>query len=263
MLMAVFSDLENVKERTGTIRRVKMKSLRRSLAAVMSIAFIITAGFASNGVCQPTPSQGGTSKKVNQTDTSVKLEQYFQKARKELKNNASEASAQIRKAAALLKEEANQAQGRSRQWILESHQELEELGARVQQGAVKKVDDLNNAFSRAHAALADYYRQRASDSWTKKTISEMGQSLNEAALHLERAWEWSKNKADKASEATIDSAKQVSKKIAQGSGWVSTEISKSIEALEREIGKLNKDTKNHPPKGATSPVPTQRAADGP
>jgi len=51
MLMAVFSDLENVKERTGTIRRVKMKSLRRSLAAVMSIAFIITAGFASNGVC--------------------------------------------------------------------------------------------------------------------------------------------------------------------------------------------------------------------
>jgi len=177
----------------------------------------------------------------------VQLEQYFQKARKELKNNASEASVQICKAAVLLKEEANQAQGRSRQWILESYQELEELSARVQKGAVKTVEELNNTFSRAHAALADYYRQRASDSWTKKTVSEMGQALNEAALHLESAWEWSKKKADKASEATIDSAKQVSKKIAQGSGWASKEISKSIAALEREIGKLSKDTKKLQP----------------
>jgi hypothetical protein len=65
----------------------------------------------------------------------------------------------------------------------------------------------------------------------KKTIPETGKALNEAALHLESAWEWSKKEADKASEATIDSAKQVSKKIAEGSGWVSTEIGKSIEAL--------------------------------
>jgi len=224
-----------------------MKSVRKSLAAILSIAFMISAGFASTGVCQPGQSQGISSKKVNQTDTSVQLEQYFQKARKELKNNTSEASAQIRKAAALLKEEANQAQGRSRQWILESYQELEELSARVQQGAVKTVEELNNTFSRAHAALADYYRQRASDSWTKKTVSETGQALNEAALHLESASEWSKKKADKASEATIDSAKQVSKKIAQGSGWASKEISKSIAALEREIGKLSKDTKKLQP----------------
>jgi hypothetical protein len=224
-----------------------MKYLKRSLAAVLSIAFMIAAVFVSTGVCQPTQSQAGSSKKVTQTDTSVKLEQYFQKARKELKNNASEASAQIRKAAALVREEANHAQGRSKQWMLESYQELEQLGAQVQQGAVKTVEELNDTFSRAHAALADYYRQRASDSWTKKTVSETGRSLNEAALHLESAWEWSKNKADKASEATIDSAKQVSKKIARGSGWVSTEISKSIEALEREIGKLSKDTKHHQP----------------
>jgi hypothetical protein len=230
--------LENVKDSTRTIRRGKMKSLKRSFAAVLSIAFVITTGFVSTGVCQPTQSQTGSSKKATQTDTSVKLEQYFQKARKELKNNAPEASAQIHKAAALVKEEASQAQGRSRQWILESYQELEELGARVQQGAVKTVEELNNTFSRAHAALADYYRQRASDSWAKKTVSETGQALNEAALHLESAWDWSKNKADKASKATIDSAKQVSKKIARDSKWVSTEIGKSIESLERDIGKL-------------------------
>jgi len=247
VLLAVFSDLKKEKERTRTIRRAEMKSLRKSLATILSIAFMISAGFASTGVCQPGQSQGGSSKKVNQTDTSVQLEQYFQKARKELKNNASEASVQICKAALLLKEEANQVQGRSRQRILESYQELEELSARVQKGAVKTVEELNNTFSRAHAALADYYRQRASDSWTKKTVSEMGQALNEAALHLESAWEWSKKKADKASEATIDSAKQVSKKIAQGSGWASKEISKSIAALEREIGKLSKDTKKLQP----------------
>ena len=224
-----------------------MKSLKRSLAAVLTIAFMISAGFLSTAFCGTTPSQGGSPKKVSPTDTSVRLEQYFQKAREELTSNASEASAQIHKAAALLKEEAKQAQGRSKEWILESYQELEKLGARVQQGAVKTVDELNNAFSRAHAALADFYRQRASDSWTKKSVSETGQALNQAALHLERAWEWSKNKADETSQAAIDSAKQVSGKLAQGSGWVSAEITKSIEALEREIGKLGKDMKQRQP----------------
>lgn len=240
-----------------------MRFLKRPLAAVLSIAFIITAGFVCTGVCQTAHSPSGSSKEVTQTDTSVALEQYFQKAREELRNNSSEASAQIRKAAMLLKEEANQAQGHSRQWILESYQELEELAARVKQGAVKTVEELNDSFSRAHASLADYYRQRASDSWAKKTVSETGEALNEAAQHLESAWGWSKEKADKASEATINSAKQVSKKIARGSEWVGTEISKSIEALEREIRKLGKDAKHHPPKGATSPVPAQKAADGP
>ena len=240
-----------------------MRLLKRPLAAVLSIAFILTAGFVCTGVCQTAHSPSGSSKEVTQTDTSVALEQYFQKAREELRNNSSEASAQIREAARLLKEEANHAQGSSRQWILESYQELEELAARVKQGAVKTVEELNDTFSRAHAALAEYYRQRASDSWANKTVSETGQALNEAAQHLESAWEWSKEKADKASQATINSAKQVSKKIARGSEWVGTEISKSIEALEREIGKLGKDAKHRPPKGTTSPAPAQKAADGP
>jgi len=72
-----------------------------------------------------------------------------------------------------------------------------------------------------------------------------------------------KEKADKASEATIDSAKQVSKKIAQGSEWLSTEVGKSIEALEREIGKLSEGNKKYQPKGAASPVPTRRGTDVP
>ena len=80
------------------------------------------------------------------------------------------------------------------------------------------------------------------DSWTENSISETWQSLNEAALHLESAWEWSKKNADKASAATIDSSKKVSKKIAQVSGWVGMEIAESIKALEREIGKQSKNT---------------------
>jgi hypothetical protein len=39
------------------------------------------------------------------------------------------------------------------------------------------------------------------DSWTEKSISETGQALNEAALHLESAWEWSKKTADKSSRS--------------------------------------------------------------
>jgi len=53
VLLAVFSDLKNEKQRTRTIRRAEMKSLRKSLAAILSIAFMISAGFASTGCASP------------------------------------------------------------------------------------------------------------------------------------------------------------------------------------------------------------------
>src|SRR5512139_2012422 len=50
---------ESLKPKTGFIRRVKMKCLKGSLAAVMLIVFIVVGVFASAGFCQPAQSAAG------------------------------------------------------------------------------------------------------------------------------------------------------------------------------------------------------------
>jgi serine protease Do len=237
-----------------------MKSLRKSLADALFITVVITVGFVSTGACQPTQSQAGSSKKVTQTNTSVTLEQYFQKAREELKNNAAGASAEIRRAASFVKEKADQAQGRSKEWILESYKELEDLGDRVQRGAVKTAEELNQTFTRAHLALANYYHQQASDSWANQAASDARQELSEAELHLKSAWQWSKSEADKAYEAVVDSAKQLGAKIAQDSGRMSAEIGRTFEELGKKIAELHENSKGNETQGAISRVSWQGPA---
>jgi hypothetical protein len=187
--------------------------------SVISITGIMALSSVCAVAAQSASQQTAASQEVAQTNTSAELEQYFQKAHEAYSKNATEAAAEIRKATALLKQEANNAKGEARQLLLESSKELGGLADQVQKGTVKTAQDLDNAFSRAQTALASYYQQRAQNSWTKKAISDVGQSLNAAALNLEGAWKWSKTRAEKASQAAVNSAKVVSEKIAKGSGW--------------------------------------------
>jgi serine protease Do len=223
--------------------------------SVISITGIMALSSVCAVAAQSASQQTAASQEVAQTNTSAELEQYFQKAHEAYSKNATEAAAEIRKATALLKQEANNAKGEARQLLLESSKELGGLADQVQKGTVKTAQDLDNAFSRAQTALASYYQQRAQNSWTKKAISDVGQSLNAAALNLEGAWKWSKTRAEKASQAAVNSAKVVSEKIAKGSGWVGTEVSKSIDDLGREIGKLRSEKKGDDPPDPISTVP--------
>jgi serine protease Do len=233
-----------------------MKFAKFFLSAILIIV-IMVAGSEWTVAAQRAPQQTSPSQQAGQTNISDELDKYFQKAHEEYAKNATEAAAQIRKAVELLKGDASQTTGKAKQLLLESSKELEGLADQVQTGTVKAAQDLDNAFSRAHAALANYYQQRALDSWAKKANSDAGQSLKAAALHLEDAWKWSKTSAEKASQEAVDSAKEVSDKIAKGSGWVSTEVSKSIDELGREIGKLRSEKKGDDPSERISTVPLE------
>jgi hypothetical protein len=227
--------------------------------SVILIMGIMVAGSAWAVAAPQAPQQTAPSQQITQTQVSDELDQYFHKAREEYTKDANEAAAQIRKAMALLRQEADQSSGEARQLLLQSSKELEGLADQVQKGAVKAAQDLDNAFSRAHTALATYYQQRASKSWAEKAYSDAGQSLKAAALSLEDAWKWSTTKAEKGSQAAVESAKEASDKIAEGSGWVSAEVSKSIDDLGREIGKLRNEQKGDDPSVTISTVPLQEA----
>jgi serine protease Do len=231
-----------------------MKFTKFFLSVILIAGFIAVSSVWA-AAAQSASQQTAASQEVAQTNTSAELEQYFQKAHKEYSKNATEAAAEIRKAVALLNREANQAEGKARQLLLGSSKELEGLAEQVQNRTVKTAHDLDNAFSRAQTALASYYQQRAQSSWAKKAVSDAGQSLKAAALNLEGAWKWSKIKVGKASQAAVDSAGEISNKIAKGSGWVSAEVSKSIDDLGNEIGKLTNEKKGDDPPNPISTVP--------
>jgi serine protease Do len=223
--------------------------------SVILITGIMAAGSAWTVAAQRASQQTAPSQQAAQSNISGELDQYLQKAHEEYAKDATEAAAQIQKAAALLELEANQGKGEARELLLGSSKELEGLAEQVQKGTLKTAQDLDNAFSRAHTALANYYQQRAQDSWAKKAYSDAGQSLKAAALNVEGAWKWSKIRAEKASQSAVGSAKELGDKIAKGSGWVSTEVSKSIDELGREIGKLRNEKKGDDPSATISTVP--------
>jgi serine protease Do len=231
-----------------------MKFTKFFLSVILITGIMVAASawaLAAEGAAQQT----APSQQAGQTNISGELDQYFKKAHEEYAKDSTDAAAQIRKAVALLKQEADQAKGKARELLLGSSKELEGLAEQVQKGTVRTAQDLDNAFSRAHAALANYYQQRAQDSWAKKAYSDAGQSLKAAALNLEGAWKWSKIKVEKASQAAVGSAEAAGDQIAKGSGWVSTEVSKSIDELGRHIGKLLNEKKGDDPSETISTVP--------
>jgi Skp family chaperone for outer membrane proteins len=153
-----------------------MKFTKFFLSVILITGIMVAASawaLAAEGAAQQT----APSQQAGQTNISGELDQYFKKAHEEYAKDSTDAAAQIRKAVALLKQEADQAKGKARELLLGSSKELEGLAEQVQKGTVKTAQDLDNAFSRAHAALANYYQQRAQDSWAKKAYSDAGRCV--------------------------------------------------------------------------------------
>jgi hypothetical protein len=82
-------------------------------------------------------------------------ESHFRKARASfLENDSQKAASEIRKAAAEMKTEADQATGKAKEILQASIRELEELADEVKKGAVSSVKKLDEAFAEAYQALA-------------------------------------------------------------------------------------------------------------
>jgi Do/DeqQ family serine protease len=85
---------------------------------------------------------------------SLGAENHFRKARESfLQNNSQEAATEIRKAAADIKSEADQAAEGGREILQASVRELEELADEVKKGAVDSVKKLDEVFAKAYQAL--------------------------------------------------------------------------------------------------------------
>ncbi|MGA1839003.1 MAG: hypothetical protein ACMUIU_00110 [bacterium] len=179
-------------------------------------------------------------------------ESRFHKAREYFFKNDYEAAAkEIHKGAVFLRLESGWATKEGKGPLIASARELDILADEVEKGEVASVKDLDQAFSRAHFALARHYRLRASESEVKKAYEKLGTELKAAAKHLNHALLWSGDKIESGLREIRKDVQIFEEKLVEGGKWVHDEANRIIKYIDKEIEKFNKKTE--PEKKQTDP----------
>lgn len=213
------------------------RTFNRSIALLVAVLISVAWPAASRAQVKAPSKQAGVSSSADEA------ERYFKKAHEDfLKKDRKAAAAEIREAAALLKREERRATSEGKKDLSASAQELEKLATDVENGTVTSVKELDNAFARAHYALARHHYLKASKSWAEKEADKAGHELKAAAADLERGLTWAGHKAEAGTKTVINNTRILGEKLIKGAGWVSAEVGKGIEDLGKEIEKLGKKT---------------------
>ncbi|MBS0171945.1 MAG: hypothetical protein JSR62_16475 [Nitrospira sp.] len=171
-------------------------------------------------------------------------EEHFHRAHDAfLKKNLKKAAAEIRKGEAFLKLDAGRALEEGKTLLEDSGHELAKLAEGVEHGTISSVKRLDEAFARAHQALAHHHHLKAKASWTNKAgqaAHKVGRDLQAAAEHFDQGLIWTGHKAEAAGAKTMKDTRLLAGKLIQGTGWVPAEVGKGIEYVGEEIEKFGK-----------------------
>ncbi len=171
-------------------------------------------------------------------------EEHFHRAHDAfLKKDLKKAAAQIRKGEAFLKLEAGRATDEGKKLMKESGHELAKLADDVEHKTIMSVKRLDEAFARAHQALARHHHLKAKESWTNKAeqaAHKVGQDLQAAAAHFDQGMIWAGHKAEAGMAKTIKDTRLLAGKLIEGTGWVPAEVGKGIEDVGEKIEKFGK-----------------------
>lgn len=162
----------------------------------------------------------------------IAAQTYFLK--KEYKKSAEE----IRNGSEILKKKADQAGAETKEELMKSAKDLDALADNVEKGAVKSEKTLKDSFTRAHYALARYYKESASESFAKKEYKKAGQELKLSAMYLETGIKWTGNKIQKGTATVIADSRRMGDKLVKGSGRAADEFGKGMTYLGDEITKF-------------------------
>lgn len=167
--------------------------------------------------------------------------EHFHKARQSfLKKDYKAAAEEIRKGAAFLKLQAARAAVEGRKGLTVSVGELEKLAEDIEKGTVTSAKTLDNAFARAHHALAKHHYLKALDNKAKKDGRKLGHDLKAAARHLEHGLAWAGHELEAATVRIIMDTGLLAGKLIEGTGWITEEVGKAIDKIGEEIMKLGR-----------------------
>jgi len=182
------------------------------------------------------PSGGADRQAIASND----LDTHFKNAQKDfLENHLTQAGAEIRKGAGIIKQEAATATGEAKGNLLDSADNLDQLAKRVELGHVSSEADLRAAFTQAHTVLAENYHAKAVSSRNRKNATDVGKELSAAAGHIKQAWFWAGHRISEGARQAIASVEQLGNKIGKGMSWVDAEVDKAIDDIGKETGLLS------------------------
>ncbi len=169
-------------------------------------------------------------------------EAHFHRAHEAfLKKDIKKAATHIRKGAAFLKLEAGRATEEGEKLMEASGHELAKLAEEVGQGTITSMKWLDEAFARAHHALARHHHLKAKESWTNRaeqSVRKVGEDLRAAAVHFHQGLIWAGHKAEAAGAKTIKGTRLLAGKMIKGADWMADEVGKGIEDIGKEIEKF-------------------------
>jgi hypothetical protein len=166
-------------------------------------------------------------------------EEFTDAQREMLERNYMIAARDVRQGAAFLRLKASDAKGAIRDALTNNAEALDSLAYNVERDKAS-VQDLRQAFARAHLALSRYYSSMAAACETKKDHADMGRYLQAAATQLDRAAIWSGQAIESSADAIVRETRTLAGKLNDGADWTSDQVASGMAALDKEIDKLSK-----------------------
>ncbi len=166
---------------------------------------------------------------------------HMERARESfLKKDTMKAAAEIRKVEAYLRATAGNAKGKVKRGLIASAEELKRLARDVESGAATQRKDLDQAFARAHHALARHHYSETYKYWAKKDVENTGHHLKATAMYLEHAATATGRKVESGTKTVVADARAAGDKLIHGSGFVADKVGQCIEAVGAEVEKTGK-----------------------
>ena len=214
------------------------------LVLIVLIVVIVAIIMKSKKQSAPVATKDETTAVVDSTLMQDEVENHLHAAQNLfLQGKMKAAAAEIRKSASALKPKI-QLVPEETEVLQKSIDDLENIANSVEQGTLKQVDQLKNAFSAIELRLAEFYRKIAVKAWAEKNYKRAGEALKYSTNYLKKAADWSGEKIETNFTLVMNKARQLGKKLLQGAGFVSDEVKDGLDNVGKEIDKLNNRLKS-------------------
>ncbi len=164
---------------------------------------------------------------------------HFHQARLDfLRHDPHRASVDVQKASAMIKLAIGLAQGEGKKELRASAYELTLLAEELEHRKPVKLTVLNQAFSRAHLALARYNHEAAEMHLKGGQAGRAGVHLLAAAHDLGHAQAWAGGELSAGAAAEVLTAEEFAQELLAGSDFVMEQVLKNLAAIAREVEAL-------------------------
>jgi hypothetical protein len=201
-----------------------------------------------------------TTKKSVNPPLVMDLESDFHAAHDAFDHGDTRVTAQdIRKAAALIRIEANRPNIPDQADLLVAAAELETLAGNVDQGSLTSPYDLSRAFSRVDLALARHYHLMSKEALQKHNTKQASMWLGVATECVNNSVAWNARELQESGSPVIKKMHQLQESlrqgIASGAHAAAQQTARGLDALGQDLQRLSQSISPYHGNSTSSPSP--------